>query len=148
MFPRGFSNKTGKWLPDHGHWMGVLLKWLTGRKFLEVLFYHIAFSTVLNRSVVSNSLRPHGLQPSRLLCPWDSPGTNTGVGCHALLQAQASNPSLLHLLQLQTGSLPLAPPWKPYLFIYLPKFIYSHPPIIINLSTYLYNYLRRMFKSV
>ena len=31
---------------------------------------------------MSNSLRPHGLQPARLLCPWDSPGKNTGVGCH------------------------------------------------------------------
>ena len=37
-------------------------------------------------SVVSDSLRPHGLQPTRLLCPWDSPGKNTGVGCHFLLQ--------------------------------------------------------------
>ena len=31
-------------------------------------------------------VRPHGLQPTRLLCPWDSPGKNTGVGCHFLLQ--------------------------------------------------------------
>ena len=31
-------------------------------------------------------LLPHGLQPARLLCPWDSPGKNTGVGCHFLLQ--------------------------------------------------------------
>ena len=31
-------------------------------------------------------LRPHGLQPARLLCPWDSPGEKTGVGCHFLLQ--------------------------------------------------------------
>ena len=30
-------------------------------------------------------LRPHGLQPSRLLCPWDFPHKNTGVGCHCLL---------------------------------------------------------------
>ena len=30
-------------------------------------------------------LWPHGLSPARLLCPWDSPGKNTGVGCHALL---------------------------------------------------------------
>ena len=37
-------------------------------------------------SVVSNSVRPHGLQPTRLLCPWDSPDKNTGVGCHFLLQ--------------------------------------------------------------
>ena len=35
--------------------------------------------------VVSNSLRPHGLQPTRLLCPWDFPGKSTGVGCHCLL---------------------------------------------------------------
>ena len=35
---------------------------------------------------MSDSVRPHGLQPSRLLCPWDSPGKNTGVGCHFLLQ--------------------------------------------------------------
>ena len=33
-----------------------------------------------------DSLRPHGLQPSRLLRPWDFPGKNTGVGCHCLLQ--------------------------------------------------------------
>ena len=33
-----------------------------------------------------NSVRPHGLQPTRLLHPWDSPGKNTGVGCHFLLQ--------------------------------------------------------------
>ena len=37
-------------------------------------------------SVVSDSLRPHGLQPTRLLRPCDSPGKNTGVGCHFLLQ--------------------------------------------------------------
>ena len=37
-------------------------------------------------SVVSNSLQPHGLWPTKLLCPWDSPGKNTGVGCYALLQ--------------------------------------------------------------
>ena len=35
---------------------------------------------------MSDSVRPHGLQPTRLLCPWDSPGTNIGVGCHFLLQ--------------------------------------------------------------
>ena len=37
-------------------------------------------------SVRSNSLQPCGLKPTRLLCPWDSPGKNTGVGCHFLLQ--------------------------------------------------------------
>ena len=42
----------------------------------------------------------YGPQPFRLLCPWDSPGKNTGVGCHSLLQGifltQGSNPYLLH----------------------------------------------------
>ena len=33
-----------------------------------------------------DSLRPHGLQPTRLLCPWDFPSKDTGVGCHFLLQ--------------------------------------------------------------
>ena len=56
-----------------------------------------------SRSVVSDSLRPHGLQPTRLLHPWDSPGKSTGVGCHFLLQGifptQGSNPGLLHCRQ-------------------------------------------------
>ena len=54
---------------------------------------------MLSGEVVSHSVRPHGLQPVRLLCPWDSPGKNTGVGCHVLLQGifptQGSNPGLL-----------------------------------------------------
>ena len=51
---------------------------------------------------MSDSLQPHGLQPATLLCPQNSPGKNTGVGCHALLQGifptQGLNPSLLGLL--------------------------------------------------
>ena len=38
-----------------------------------------------SRSVVSDSSRPHGVQPTRLLRPWDFPGESTGVGCHCLL---------------------------------------------------------------
>ena len=41
-----------------------------------------------SRSVLSDSLRPHGLQPTRLLHPWDFPGKSTGVGCHCLLCLQ------------------------------------------------------------
>ena len=52
-------------------------------------------------SVVSNSMQPYRQKSTRLLCPWDSPGKNTGVGCHAPLQSivltQGSNPCLLHL---------------------------------------------------
>ena len=68
-------------------------------------------------SVVSNSLRLYGLQLARLLCPWDSPGRNTGMGYHALLPGifptQGSNLHFLCLLRWQVGSLPLAPPGKP-----------------------------------
>ena len=53
--------------------------------------------------VVSDSLRPHGLQPARLLRPWDFPGKSTRVGCHFLLQrifpTQASNLGLPHCRQ-------------------------------------------------
>ena len=52
-------------------------------------------------SVLSNFVGPHGLQPARLLCPRESPGGNTGVGCHALLQVifltQGLIQCLLHL---------------------------------------------------
>ena len=63
------------------------------------------------------TLWPHGLELSRLLCPWDSPGKNTGVGCHALLQeilpTQGPKQCLLCLPHWQAGSLPPAPPGKP-----------------------------------
>ena len=64
---------------------------------------------VLSHSVMSDSLRPHGLCPARLLCPWNFPGKNTGVGCHFLLLGifPEMNPCLLCLLHWQTGSLPL-----------------------------------------
>ena len=49
---------------------------------------------------MSNSLQPHGLFSSRLLCPWNSPGKNTGVDSHSLLQGifptQGPNPGLPH----------------------------------------------------
>ena len=64
---------------------------------------------------MSDSLQPHGLQPTRLLYPWDSPVKNTSVGCHFLLQGifptQGSNPCLLHW---QVDSLPLSHQGSPY----------------------------------
>ena len=62
----------------------------------------------LNCSVLSDSLRPYGLQSARLLYVCDFPGRNTGGSCHFLLQGifptQGSN---THLLHWQTDSLPL-----------------------------------------
>ena len=64
-----------------------------------------------------DSLWPCGLLPARLLCPWDSVGKNTTVGCHAVLQGifltQGLNPHLLHLLHWQVGSSPVVSPGKP-----------------------------------
>ena len=58
----------------------------------------------VSRSVVSDSLRPLGWQPVRLLCPCSAPGKNTGVGCLSLLQGifltQESNPGLLLCRQI------------------------------------------------
>ena len=61
---------------------------------------------------MSNSLQPHRLHPTRLLCPWDSPGKNIGLGYHALLQGifplQGLNPLVLCLLYWRAGSLPMS----------------------------------------
>ena len=55
-------------------------------------------------SVTSDSVWPYGMWPTRLLCPWGSPGKNTGVGCHFLPRGifltQGSNPGLLHCRQI------------------------------------------------
>ena len=69
-----------------------------------LLFSPVAFSLVssvtVSRSIVSNSLQPHDLELTRLLCPWDSPGKNIGVGmpfsCSGDLAAQGLYPALLH----------------------------------------------------
>ena len=78
---------------------------------------------MLSCSVVSNPLQPHGLHPTRLLCPWDSPGKNTEVGCHALLQGifqtQGSNPGLLNLLDWQVGTSRLVPPKQNLSWVWL-----------------------------
>ena len=66
------------------------------------------------RSVVSDSLRPHGLRPTRLLCPWGFPGKGTGVSSHFLLQGifptQGLNPGVLHCRQTLY---PLSPQGSP-----------------------------------
>ena len=78
-------------------------KWRQGKSLSH--FYRMTQVTLIllfSYSVVFDSLQPHGLQPTRLLCPWDFPGKSTGVGCHFLLQevfpTQGWNLSLLQLL--------------------------------------------------
>ena len=54
--------------------------------FLAIKYFKVIWVSEWSHSVVSDSLRPHGPWPTRLLCPWNFPGKSTGVGCHFLLQ--------------------------------------------------------------
>ena len=87
---------------------------------------------LISCSVTSDLLQPHGLQPAMVLCPWNSPGKNTGVKSHSLLQGIFPHPGTEPgSLALQADSLPSEPPGKPirhhrslkfhYLFIYFYK---------------------------
>ena len=75
---------------------------------------------------MSDSLRPLWTEPARLLCPWDSPGKSTRVGCHACLQGifptQGSNPSILSC----TGSqfFTTSATWEASNCIHIKKYIY------------------------
>ena len=81
----------------------VFVAWV--KDILECLVYqsHVLVLT-LSRSVVSNSLPPHRLQPTRLFWLWNSPGKNTGEGTHSLLQrifsTQRLKLGLLHCRQV------------------------------------------------
>ena len=67
----------------------------------------------IHSSVVSGSFRAHGMQPPRLLCPWDSPGNNAGVGCHFLLEGDLPDPGIEPRSPvLQADSLLSEPPGK------------------------------------
>ena len=101
---------------------------LTGRLFTtsttSVQFNSVAL-------VRSGSLRPYGLQPTRLLFTWDSPGKNTRVGCRALFQrifqTQGSNPCLLHW---QADSLPLSHQGSPGIYFFTSHALGNHCTII------------------
>ena len=55
-------------------------------EWIRKLWYIYTMDCCCIASVMSDSVGPHGLQPTRLPRPWDSPGKNTAVGCHFLLQ--------------------------------------------------------------
>ena len=68
---------------------------------MDLLLWNSSMQKAL---VAQLSVQLHGLYSARLLCPWDSPGKNTGVGSHSLLQriflTQGSNLGLLHYSQI------------------------------------------------
>ena len=77
-----------------------------------------------SRLVVSNPQRPHGLQPTRLLCPWGFPGRSTGVGCHCLLRPQPKSTNIT-----TTNKCLRLPLWKTQFWICLP--VSAPPPKIV-----------------
>ena len=83
----------------------------------------------------SDSLQHHGLQPTRLLRPWDSPGKNNGVGSHSILQgifqAQESNPDLLQCR------------WSLYHLSH-----HGSPGICIHTSIYVCSKCIKMFQNI
>ena len=81
---------------------------LWSQLFNQILIYVLQWrcfykSESVSCLVMSDSLWPHGSWHTRLLCPWNSPEKNIGVGCHSLLQwiflSQGSNPGLPHCRQ-------------------------------------------------
>ena len=87
------------------------------------------YSVSVSRSVVADSLRPHGLQPTGLHCPGDFPDKDTGVGCHFLLQGivptQGSDLGLLHCRQIL------------YQLSYKGNLAWKPPAILFGLLSYL-----------
>ena len=101
-------------------------------------------------SVMFDALRPHGQQPTTLLCPWDSPGENSRLGSHSLLQGifltQGLNP---HLWQWQADSLPLnyqgSPEQVSWSFQSF-HFIICEVETVITLTSYLHNFNSEEYK--
>ena len=60
---------------------GQVLLWTL--RVQEWMKQTLTLTGMLSHSVVSDSLQPHGLWPTKILYPWDSPGKNTGVGCYS-----------------------------------------------------------------
>ena len=106
-------------------------------------------------SVVSSSLQPLGLWPTRLLCPCNSSGKNTGVGCHAPFQKffpnHRSTPSFLHLLHWQADSLPLShmgSPSRVYMYPQTHQVVYIKYVQLSVCASYLIKQFNFFFQEV
>ena len=103
------------------------------KEFIKALYCHLAYLTYMQCAWVLSHFTHVQLFATlltvacQLHCPWDSPGKNTGVGCHALqgiVLTQGSNLHLLSFLHWQAGSLSLAPPGK---CLYAELLLFSRP---------------------
>ena len=103
----------GRWPMKGGSWWQLSEEIVDPSACMLSHFNQVGLGAMLWTRLWTNAMN----QSTRLFCPWDSLGKNTGVDCHALLQGifltQGSNPHLLKLMHWQVGSLPLVPPQKP-----------------------------------
>ena len=98
----------------HGIFQARVLEWVAIAFSGNILCCCCCWVT----SVMSNSVWPHRWQPTRLHHPWDSPGENTGVGCHFLLQcmkvkseSEVAQSCPLLVSKIYKGRPTLAKPW-------------------------------------
>ena len=102
------------YLVSNNHWLNE------NHNCEERMITSITWAKVLERqcvcvshSFVFDSLWPHGLQPTRLFCPWNSPGKNTGVRDIPFSRRSSDAGVKPGSLALQADSLPTKPPGKP-----------------------------------
>ena len=86
LLSRQVQHLRNHWLRIHpaGHRAVLLPGWPASPAHRVVQGFQKAES--VGHSVMSDSLQPHGLEPTRFFCPWNSPGKNSGAGCHSFLQ--------------------------------------------------------------
>ena len=95
-----------------------IMKTINDYHYLDLCALPFCFCCLVVKSCLT-LLWPHGLQPARLLCPWDFLGKKTGVGCHFLFQGMfPMEPSKLCLLHWQADSLPRNHVGSPCFFVY------------------------------
>ena len=101
-----------------------------------------------SHSVMSDSLWPHGLKPTRLPCPWDFPGKNTGVGYHFLLQGSHPPRGWTCISCIANGFFTTEPPLYFLDHITLLSFfvdIINFPPLLKNVQSILEREFARKF---
>ena len=117
-------------------------------EFTMILFC-VLLECVYSHSVVSNCLWPHGLYCTRLLCPWNSPEENTGVGYYSLLQGmfptQGLNLSLLLCRQILYHLSHQESPYVLLLACYLYLYKNFFLVVVIRFSAFSPNGYRRIY---
>ena len=106
IFPRVLERFNWSSEKENNSGVCVCVKWYKKRWSVHVCWMEqniLTYNESVSCSIVSNSLRVYGLQPTRLLCPWDSPGQTTGVDCLLIpgdLPNPGVEPDLLHCRQI------------------------------------------------